>query len=271
MQRSAIARARGLLFDLDGVLYNSEQPIPGAAEALAWVRSHDIPHLFVTNTTSRSRSVLVEKLARFGIGGVEADILTPPLVASQWLRKNAAGSRSALFVRAAARADFAGVDVLPDEAEDGADVVVIGDLGRHWDFPTLNRAFRLLHHNPQAKLIALGMTRYWMAEDGISLDVAPFVAALEHATGRRAMVFGKPAANFFQAAAERLSLEPGEVLMVGDDIEADVRGAMAAGMLGALVRTGKYRPADVESGRPPDIVLDSVAVLPEFWPPQVSA
>jgi len=271
MQPSLIARARGILFDLDGVLYNAGQPIAGAAEALAWVRSRAIPYLFVTNTTSRSRGVLVEKLARFGIAAVEDDILTPPVVAAEWLRKNAGSACSALFVRPAARADFDGLNVLPDDAEGGADIVVIGDLGKHWDFATLNRAFRLLHHNPEAKLIALGMTRYWMAEDGISLDVAPFAAALEHATGRRAMVFGKPAANFFQAAAARLHLKPAEVLMVGDDIEADVRGAMAAGMLGALVRTGKYRAMDLESGTPPDLVLDSVAGLPDCWPSQISA
>ena len=57
---------------------------------------------------------------------------------------------------------------------------------------TLNRAFRLLYHNPGAKLIALGMTCYWLASDGIALDVAPFVAALEHATARQPIVFGKP-------------------------------------------------------------------------------
>jgi ribonucleotide monophosphatase NagD (HAD superfamily) len=89
-------------------------------------------------------------------------------------------------------------------------------------YRTLNRAFRLLYHNPGAKLIALGMTRYWLAWDGIALDVAPSVAALEHATARQPIVFGKPAEHFFPAAAERLGLAPEEVLMIGDDIEADV-------------------------------------------------
>jgi phospholysine phosphohistidine inorganic pyrophosphate phosphatase len=142
---------------------------------------------------------------------------------------------------------------------------VIGDLGDLWDFRTLNRAFRLLHSNPEAKLIALGMTRYWLASDGISLDVAPFVAALEHATGRRAIVFGKPAGRFFLAAAAQLGVEPGRVLMVGDDIHADVGGAMAAGLRGALVRTGKFRAADLDGERRPDVVLNSVRDLPEWW------
>jgi phospholysine phosphohistidine inorganic pyrophosphate phosphatase len=80
----------------------------------------------------------------------------------------------------------------------------MGDLGDRWDYRTLNRAFRLLYHNPSAKLVALGMTRYWVAPEGISLDVAPVVVALEHATGRETLVFGKPATPFFAAAVEKL-------------------------------------------------------------------
>jgi len=256
---------RGILLDLDGVVYNSEQAIAGAAEAMQWLRNQGIPRLFVSNTTSRARSVLAEKLMRFGIEATADDILTPPIAAAEWLRGN--GRRAvALFVRPAARADFADLPLLPDDAEQGADYVVIGDLGVYWDFRTLNRAFRLLHHNPEAQLIALGMTRYWMAEDGISLDVAPFVAALEHATGRRPLVFGKPAKAFFHAATARLGLRPEEVLMVGDDVEADVRGAMAAGLRGALVRTGKFRSTDLETGQRPDLVMDSVTDLPRCWP-----
>jgi ribonucleotide monophosphatase NagD (HAD superfamily) len=78
-------------------------------------------------------------------------------------------------------------------------------------------------------------------------------------------VFGKPAANFFHAAAARLGLRPEEVLMVGDDIDADVGGAMAAGLKGAMVRTGKFRPADLEGAVRPHLVLDSVAELSKVW------
>ena len=258
-------RVRGILFDMDGVLYNAGQPIEGAAETLEWVRARGIPRLFVTNTTSRGRTVLVQKLAGFGIAAGEDDILTPPVAAAEWLRANGGGNKVALFLRPAARSDFDGLPLVDDDAERGAGFVVIGDLGTHWDFRTLNRAFRLLHYNPEAKLIALGMTRYWLAADGISLDVAPFVAALEHATGRRPMVFGKPASNFFHAAAARLGLPPEGVLMVGDDVDADVGGAMAAGLMGALVRTGKFRARDLEGTVRPDIVLDSVAGLPAAW------
>jgi HAD superfamily hydrolase (TIGR01458 family) len=142
---------------------------------------------------------------------------------------------------------------------------VIGDLGDLWDYRTLNRAFRLLHNNPDAKLIALGMTRYWMAADGIALDVAPFVVALAHASGRKPLVFGKPSASFFCAAANRLHMSPEQLLMIGDDIEADIGGAQAAGLKTALVKTGKFRAADLDHAIRPEIVLDSVAELRRCW------
>jgi HAD superfamily hydrolase (TIGR01458 family) len=246
---------------MDGVLYNSGTPIPGAAETIAWVRAQRIPHLFVTNTTSRARPHLVEKLASFGIAADESQILTPSVAAAAWLRDNAARN-IAVFLRPKTRVEFAGLDLLPDDAERGADHVVIGDLGDLWDFRTLNRAFRLLHHNPAATLIALGMTRYWLADDGISLDVAPFVAALEHATGRTPLVFGKPAAAFFHAAAAQLAVAPADLWMVGDDVHADIGGAIAAGLKGILVRTGKFRESDLAGAVHPDLVLDSVAALP---------
>ena len=255
---------RGLLFDMDGVIYNENAPIPGAAAAVSWVASQGIPHLFVTNTTSKSRKALVEKLQRIGIETGPSQILTPCVAASEWLRTQPSGA-VALFVRRAAREEFQDFQLLSEDAETGAAYIVIGDLGQAWDFKTLNRAFRLLYHQPDARLIALGMTRYWQTAEGVSLDVAPFVAALEHATGRRPQVLGKPAEAFFSAAAHRLGLARNEIVMIGDDINTDIDGAQAAGLRGALVQTGKFRPADLEGPVKPDVVLASVASLPEWW------
>jgi phospholysine phosphohistidine inorganic pyrophosphate phosphatase len=236
---------KALLFDMDGVLYNSGEPVPGAAEALAWVRQ---------------RGDLAAKLARFGIPATADQILIPAAAAATWLRERD-GCAVALFVKPAARAEFEGIACLPDDAETGATHVVLGDLASGWDFRTLNRAFRLLHSNPDADLISLGATRYWQAENGLQLDVAPFTAALECATGRRAIVFGKPERRIFETAAEMLGVAPGEILMIGDDIEVDIGGAQRAGLKGALVRTGKFRPRDLEGAIKPDIVMDSVASL----------
>jgi phospholysine phosphohistidine inorganic pyrophosphate phosphatase len=258
------ASLRGVLLDMDGVLYNAEQPIPGGPETVGWLRDHQIPVLFVTNTSSQPRSALIAKLAGFGIRASEAEVLTPIIAAASWLESQAVGP-VALFVREASRVDFGPLPLLPPDAERGAGAVVIGDLGGLWDYRTLNRAFRLLHDNPQAVLIALGKTRYWLSPDGLALDVAPFVAALENATGRQALVFGKPAPGFFEAAVRLLGLQPEQMAMVGDDIQADVAGAQGARLKGVLVRTGKFRARDLDGPTAPDAILESIAGLPDWW------
>ena len=158
-----------------------------------------------------------------------------------------------------------GVPALAEDAESGAGSVVLGDLGTAWTFATLNRAFRLLMACPDSVLIGLGATRYWRAADGLRLDVGPFVGALECATGRRAIVLGKPARPFFENAVDILKCTAAETIMVGDDIAADVRGAQCAGMNGVLVRTGKFRESDLAGDIRPDGVLESFADLPEWW------
>jgi phospholysine phosphohistidine inorganic pyrophosphate phosphatase len=260
---------RGILFDLDGVLYNSEEPIAGAAETVRWVQSQHIPHLFVTNTTSRGRATLVDKLCRFGIHAERHQILTPCNAAAEWLKMHNDG-KTALFINPKARIEFEGVPCIADELETNVRYIVLGDMGDAWDFRTLNRAFRLLQANPEATLIALGMTRFWHAQDGIRLDAGPFVAALEFATGREAMVLGKPAEPFFRAAIERLGLPACEIVMIGDDIETDIAGSQKAGLKSMLLCTGKFRASDLKRGITPDAVLKSIADLPDWWERTIS-
>ena len=254
---------RAILFDLDGVLYQGEAAIPGAGRTLDWVREQEIPHLFLTNTTSRPRAAISEKLALMGIEVVEEEILTPPVAALSWLREREV-TDLALFVPEATRGEFSGIPLLPESRESGAGAVILGDLGIGWDFPTLNRAFRLLMAEPSPCLIALGMTRYWRAADGLRLDCAPFVMALRHATGIEPVVLGKPAEPFFQAALRAAGASAEDAVMIGDDIRGDVGGAQRAGIRGVLVRTGKFLPEDLTGDIRPDGVLDSIADLPEW-------
>ncbi|MGD8588023.1 MAG: TIGR01458 family HAD-type hydrolase [Chromatiales bacterium] len=257
----------GILFDLDGVFYVGNQLIPGSLETLAWVQDQAIPHLFLTNTTSRPRSALVSKLSRLGIQIQEDQLLTPALAAIKWIKQHTAG-KTALFVPEVTRSEFHELPCL-DETESGpVDAVVIGDLGEAWNFETLNRAFRLLMQQPPAALIALGMTRYWRAPDGLRLDTAPFVVALQHASGVTPTVLGKPAKGFFAAALDRIGCTAPDTIMVGDDIRGDIGGAQEAGIRGVLVRTGKFQPSDLASGIQPAAVLASIAELPAWWKAQ---
>lgn len=254
----------GVLLDLDGVVYVGGTAVPGAVEAIAWLEHEGIPYRFLTNTTSRPREAIVEKLGRMGIATRATQVLTPGVVAAAWLRRERI-DRPALFVPDATTTEFAGLDPLPASAEAGAGAVVVGDLGAAWDFATLNRAFRLLMSDPGVPLVALGLTRYWRADDGLRLDAGAYVRALEYASGRDAVVLGKPDPAFYRAAVAELHLELAEVVMIGDDIRTDVEGAQRSGLTGVLVRTGKFAESDLAGDVTPDAVLDSIADLSRWW------
>jgi HAD superfamily hydrolase (TIGR01458 family) len=148
-----------------------------------------------------------------------------------------------------------------EENEREVDAVVMGDLGTAFGYEVLNLAFR--HVMDGAELIALQKNRYWLTAEGLSLDVGPFVAAIEYATGREAYVVGKPAPAFFEEVLGDLGVEATEAAMVGDDIESDIGGAQQAGLAGVLVRTGKYRPDAMRAaGIEPTATVDSIAAVP---------
>lgn len=252
-----------ILFDLDGVFYQADQAIVGAVDVARWAKDKAIPHLFLTNTSSKPRSALVDKLAGFGIDTDESYLFTPPVAVVRWLQQNLAGEKIALFVPDKTKAEFSDFEIV-QEGDDVA-AVIIGDLGHDWDFSTLNSAFQLLMTESRPKLIALGMTRYWQADDGLRLDVAPFVMALSHAADVEPLVMGKPALSFYKTAVDILDEDAAQVVMVGDDIRGDVDGAQQAGLKAVLVRTGKFRESDLEFGIKADAVLDSVADFPAWY------
>jgi HAD superfamily hydrolase (TIGR01458 family) len=253
---------RAVLFDLDGTLYEDGVALPGAAEAVAELRRRGLQVGFVTNATSRSRRLLVERLAGCGIPAEASSISTALRAGAAHLAAEGFRRISALVPEAALE-DLAEFEITEREPQ----AVVVGDLDDRWDFTILNTAFGHLMHG--AELIALSRDRYWQKPDGrgLVLDCGPFVAALEYASGRSAALCGKPSAEFFRAALGTLgpwALErPGDVLMVGDDVWGDVQGAMNVGLTAWLVRTGKYRAEVVaKSGVIPDRVIDGVGDLP---------
>jgi HAD superfamily hydrolase (TIGR01458 family) len=254
----------GILFDMDGVLYEGDTAIAGAADAVAWCRSQAIPHLFLTNTTSRPRYDLVSKLARMGIAAEAAEILTPPVAAARWLKEHVSGP-IALFIPDGTRDEFNGLPVADPEYADHPAAVVIGDLGQRWSFDRLNQAFRLLMVEPRPHLVALGLTRYWRAPDGLRLDAGPYIKALEYAAGVNAVVLGKPAAPFFATALALLGTAAADTWMIGDDIRTDIEAAQQAGLRTILVQSGKVRPQDMALGVAPDATLPSAAALSAWW------
>ena len=244
---------RAILLDLDGVLYVGDAPIAGAKEAVRALADAGFLLAGITNTTTKPVRAIREKLARMGFPAFP--IYTPAALA----RRHIGARRAWLVVREALKEDFAGV------REDAAqpEVIVMGDVGGAGYAPELVQTiFR--HVMDGAELVALHKNRFWQTEEGLVADLGAWVAAVEYATGKQALVLGKPSRDFFHAACRALGAAPSETLVVGDDVESDVGGAQAAGLHGCLVHTGKYRAEFVAaSGVHPEMEVPSIAALPK--------
>ena len=250
------------LLDLDGTLYAAGAALPGAPETLERLRHDRVPFRLVTNTTSRSRGMLVDRLRGYGFR-VEPQEIFSATLAGAALARDAGYRTLAPFFPAAALDDLAGFDLVGGiTGRRGApDAVLLGDLGEGWTYALLQEAFEYVMAG--AAIVALSRDRYWRRGEGLALDAGPFVRALEYATGVEARVAGKPSPAFYAAALRSLGLEAGtRAAMVGDDLWSDVEGAQRAGLQGWLVRTGKFREDTLrDSGIAPDRVLPSVAAL----------
>src|SRR5262245_5776138 len=230
------AMIRGALLDLAGVIYDGDHALPGALSAIERLRQADLSLRFVTNTTRLPKRKVLARLAKLGLDIRQSELFTPGEAACIWLAAN--DCSPSLLVHPNLVEEFVGEGGRPHRA------VVIGDAGEDFDFARLNRAFRELIGG--APFIALAKNRSFKDADGaLSLDAGAFVTALEFATGREALVLGKPSPAFFQAALASMNCAPESAVMVGDDAESDIAGALDAGLAAAvLVRTGKYRAGD---------------------------
>jgi HAD superfamily hydrolase (TIGR01458 family) len=257
-----VSRIDAVLLDIDGVLVTSWEPLPGAVETVEWLRENDVPFRLITNTTTHTRSALAETLTKAGIPVSAEEIVTSVVATAEYLRAAHPHARAFLLSDGDAREDLAGIDLVDEDA----DVVLIGGAYDGFDYPTVNRVFRMLMNG--ASLVAMHRNMYWRTSEGLQLDGGAYVAGLEEATGRRAVVCGKPSREYFASALSQVGAPAERAAMVGDDIEADVLGAQAVGLTGVLVRTGKFRQEDLERAKPkPDLVIDSIAGVPELIAP----
>lgn len=256
---------RGLLIDLDGVLYIGQEVVRGAREALGRLTAAGMQLRYLTNTTTRTAHEVATKLKTLGFGISESEIYSAVTATREFLKAHPVhgGSPSLhLLVRQSVMSEFAGFPHASLETGDGApDYVVMGDIGAAWSYPLLNTVFNEIMKG--SKLLAMHRNKYWQTEDGLRMDIGAFVIGLEYVTGREATVIGKPSRDFFKLAVNALGVPPDQVAMVGDDIEADVGGGQAAGLRGVLVQTGKYRAETAaRSSVQPDAELASIADLP---------
>jgi HAD superfamily hydrolase (TIGR01458 family) len=251
---------RGFLIDVDGTVTVAQNLVPSVPQALSFLSDKKVPYRLVTNTTSKPRSAIVAKMRSLGLDVSPDTILTAPIVGREYLLQHGL-TRCYPLLKNSLREDLQGIEFV----EQSPQAVLVGDIGEELSYEALNRCFRFLLDEKVA-FITLARNRYFRGSDGLCLDVGAIVAALEYATERTANLIGKPARDFFHLACQSMGVAPEDVIVIGDDLEADIGGALAAGCGGVLVRTGKFRPEQLENSRiRPDRTLDSLADLPDLF------
>jgi HAD superfamily hydrolase (TIGR01458 family) len=250
-----------ILLDVDGVLHVSGAPIAGAAAAVRRLRADGHRIRFVSNTTTRSRAQIGDQLRAMGIEVDDDELQTTGAVAARVLK----GKRVLALTMPGLLDDLEGLQLVGMNV----DAVLVGgadegeETGRIFSYLNLNRAFHELEAG--ADLYCLHKNRWWQTAEGARLDAGAFVAGLEYAAEIEAIVLGKPSNAYFAAALDALNAEAGLAWMVGDDLETDIVGAHKHGMKTLLVRTGKFRPDDVERSQvQPDGIVSSIAQLPDW-------
>ena len=249
---------KAFLIDMDGTLYFKGELCPGAIETVNYLRQEKYQLRFLTNTTAKTPKMLHAQMQALGFDIYENEIFNATYAYLQYLRAQPEASCH-FMVDDAVKAFFKEIPV-----DDNAPDFVVGDYGKGFDFHALNHAFRLLMNG--AELIALQKNLYWFSSEGMFLDCGAFVTLLEAAVGKTAKVMGKPSETFFKIALESLQVSPNEAVVVGDDITSDIAGAERMKMRSILVKTGKFKPDQLENPvAKPTWVLDSVSELPELF------
>jgi HAD superfamily hydrolase (TIGR01458 family) len=242
---------KAVLCDIGGVLYVGESPIEGAIEAVKRIKEH-YPIRFLTNTTQKTSAQVVAKLQKMGFD-ISADEVITALDVTKMFLENEKSSAEFLLTDDA-KAFFDELRAYPKK------YVVVGDAQENFSYTNLNRAFRELLHG--AELLAIAKNRYFKDSDNeLSMDAGCFVAALEYASAKESVLIGKPSEEFYHLACADMGVKPQECIMIGDDIEGDVKGAQDAGLQAILVRTGKFTQSDLQRGITPDRTLASITEL----------
>lgn len=249
--------ARGFLIDMDGVIYRGNQLIPGAEQFVRELRENNVPFLFLTNNSQRTRRDVAVKLQRMGIDVTDEAIFTCAMATARFLAQQKPHGTAYVIgegglLHALHHNGYSVVDQDPD-------YIVVGE-GRAFNFEMIETAVRMIEAG--AKLIATNLDPNCPTAHGIRPGCGAIVAMLEAATGRKAFSVGKPSPVMMRTARKQLGLTSEETTIIGDTMETDILGGVQMGYQTILVLSGGTHVEDLRHfAYRPDRVIDSIADL----------
>ena len=243
----------GFLFDLNGVFYEDENIISGANETIDWLKKNSIPYKFISNNSTLSRKLFVEKLKKIGLKINISDVITSNYAGVLTIKKMGL-KNCKLIMTEEAKLDYKKFQLQNKKI----DAIVIGDIGEKWSFSLMNELMNDVISG--AEIIALHKGKYYQSQGKLKIDCGAFVAGLEYSTSKKAISIGKPKKSFFDLAA--FDLGTNKICLVGDDLHNDIEGGKKMGYKTILVKTGKYRQNIFDKSKiKPDFCIPSIKEL----------
>lgn len=251
---------RGLVLDLDGVLWRGDQVLPGVQALFSYLETHAIPYCLASNNATLTLERVNERLAEVSVTIPAGRLVTSADAAASYLQRRFDTPPSVLAIgEGALRQALESVGCLLVDRSDTAQVVVVG-MDRHLTWAKLVEAGLALRAG--AVFVGTNPDRTFPTERGLGPGNGAILAALETATGHSPIIVGKPEAEIFLEAGHRLGVAAQETLVVGDRLETDILGGQRAGMRTALVLTGVTSAGELpQRDEKPDLVVDDLMEL----------
>jgi 4-nitrophenyl phosphatase len=252
---------RGLIVDMDGVLYRGERPLPGLRDFFLLIGAH--PFVLLTNNSTVSAFDCAAKLGRMGVEVPAAAVLTVVDATSHYLAALLPTGGRAFVLGSHAlheAASHAGLELAP--AGSRADVVVIG-LDTSFTYAALSHAVRLVADG--AAFVTTSLDAVLLTEDGVLPGAGALAAAVSACVDALPVCVGKPSAFMFEMAASLLGVPTEDILVVGDNLLSDIGGGAAMGARTALLLSGVTGSVDGVAGAVrPDFVFPGLPELSAF-------
>ncbi len=266
MKEGSLKNFKGIIIDLDGVVYLLDRAVPGSPEAIAQIQKEKIPFVFLTNNSSSTPEQYTDKLASFGIKVSPEQIVSSPQAVRKFLETKVEIKNARAFVIGEvgllSEVEKAGLTILDGKNGEDADVVIVG-CDRFFNYDKLKAAVIAIRKG--ALYVAANADATYPTPGGLWPGAGAIVAAVTTGAGREPFIAGKPNRLIVELALEKLGMRAKDVLLVGDRLDTDIKAGISAGVKTALVLTGVSKREDIfQTGIYPDFVCESLSALVNF-------
>lgn len=244
-----LENVEGLILDLDGVLFQGAEAIGDLKKSFDTLEKLKIPFVIATNNSSRNAQHCVDMMARYNVHIAQTQVINSAAVTVHFLTKQYGESADIFVVGSDALKETLSCNgfTVVDADKASVDAVVVG-IDRQFNYDKLKAASLYIQRG--ARFLATNDDKTVKTDEGLAPASGAIVAAIEAASSQKALVMGKPHLPMYEFALQQLGTQAEVTLMVGDQLETDIKGAQATNCLTALVLSGVSSEQQAQEWQP---------------------